>query len=329
LEITELLNIGIIGMGKMGLLHASILNTIPGVCVLAFFDKSRILKWFTRKALAHVMIIDNFGEFAAQKYNAVYVTTPIPTHFAVIKELMSSGITKNIFVEKTLAANYSQSLTLCEEARAAGGVNMVGYMSRFARTFQRARELLHGEKIGEPIAFNAYAFASDFADSKSKPSSGKGGATRDLGAHIVDLSLWLFGELDIFNDGSSHIDENCSSFKVHSSNGLTGKFDISWTKQEYRLPEYGLSIIGSKGTLDVNTDVIRLENAENNITWHRQDLDENVPFLLGATEYYRENEHFIKAVRGNFRAEPDFAAASRADRLIEQAEQEYYRPHEQ
>ncbi len=324
-----MLNIGIIGTGKMGLLHASILNTIPGVRVSAFFDKSRILNWFTRKALNEVIITNKFAEFAAQKYDAVYVTTPISTHFTVIKELFSSGITGNIFVEKTLAANYNQSLSLCEEARIIGGVNMVGYMSRYALTFKRARELLHAEKIGEPIAFKAYAYASDFADSKSKPSSGKGGATRDLGAHVIDLSLWFFGDLDIVPGGSSYINENCSSFKVYSSNGLTGEFDISWAKQEYRLPEYGLFIIGSKGTLDVNTDVIRLENAENKITWHKQDLDDNVPFLLGATEYYRENEHFIKAIRENSSVEPNFAAASRVDHLIEQAEQECYISHEQ
>ncbi len=324
-----MLNIGVIGMGKMGLLHASILNTIPGVRVSAFFDKSRILKWFTRKALTDVMITNKFGEFATQKYDAVYVTTPIRTHFPVIKDLFSSGITKNIFVEKTLAANYNQSLSLYEEARVIGGVNMVGYMSRFAPTFQRARELLHDEMIGKSIAFKAYAYASDFADSKRKPLSGKGGATRDLGAHVIDLSLWFFGDLDIVPGGSLYIDENCSSFKVRSSNGLTGEFDISWSRRDYRLPEYGLSIIGSKGTIDVNRDTTRLEDVENNITWHRQDLDDNVPFLLGATEYYRENEHFIKAVRGNFHAEPDFVAASRVDRLIEQVEQEHDKSHEQ
>ena len=324
-----MLNIGVIGMGKMGLLHASILNTIPGVRVSAFFDKSRILKWFMRKALNDVIITNRFEKFATQKYDAVYVTTPIRTHFPVIKELLSSGITKNIFVEKTLAANYDQALSLCENARVIGGVNMVGYMSRFAPTFQRAREFLHDEMIGKPIAFKAYAYASDFADSKSKPLSGKGGATRDLGAHVIDLSLWFFGDLDILRGGASYIDENCSSFRVHSSNGLTGEFDISWSKQNYRLPEYGLSITGSKGTLEVNQDIIRLEDVENNITWHRQDLDDNVPFLLGATEYYRENEHFIKAVRGNFRAEPDFVAASRVDHLIERVEQEHNKSHEQ
>jgi predicted dehydrogenase len=182
--------------------------------------------------------------------------------------------------------------------------------------------------IGEPIAFKAYAYASDFADSKTRPLSNKGGATRDLGAHVIDLSLWFFGDLDIVQ-GGSYIDENCSSFKVHSANGLTGEFDISWTKQDYRLPEYGLSIIGSKGTIDVNQDTTRLEDVENNITWHRQDLDDNVPFLLGATEYYRETEHFIKSVRGNFHTEPDFVAASRVDHLIEQVEQEHNKSHEQ
>jgi predicted dehydrogenase len=76
LENKELLNIGVIGMGKMGLLHASILNTIPGVRISALFDKNRILKWFTAKAFKDILITDHFKKFAEQKYDAVYVTTP-------------------------------------------------------------------------------------------------------------------------------------------------------------------------------------------------------------------------------------------------------------
>ncbi len=235
------------------------------------------------------------------------------------------GIAKNICVEKTLTSSYEQSATLCQEAKAAGGVNMVGYMSRFASTFKKAKALLQEEMIGNPISFRAHAYASDFANVKGKSLPGKGGATRDLGAHVIDLSLWFFGDLEVEpaapGPSATENTEGGSCFKVRSSNGLTGEFDISWCKAGYRLPEFGLSITGSKGVIKVNADLVKLEKAAGDtITWHRQDLHDSVPFLLGAAEYYREDEHFVRAVLEGGSADPDFNTASKVDLLIDRVE---------
>jgi predicted dehydrogenase len=325
LQEKEHLNIGVIGMGKMGLLHASIVNTIPGVRLLAVYDTSHVLKRFAEKALNDIHVTDNIDEFAGIKYDAIYVTTPIPTHFSIVREMYSRGVAKNIFVEKTLTSNYEQSATLCREAKAASGVNMVGYMCRFAPTFRKARALLQEETIGNPVSFNAYAYASDFADVRSKSLLARGGATRDLGAHVIDLCLWFFGDLEVepAKPGPSATEntEGGSFFKVRSSNGLTGEFDISWCKAGYRLPEFGLSISGSKGVIKVNGDLVKLEKATGDtVTWHRQDLHDGVPFLLGAAEYYREDEHFVRAVLEGGGADPDFNTALKVDYLIDQVE---------
>ena len=321
----KLLNMGIVGMGKMGLLHASIVSTIPGVRLLAIYDKSAIMKGFAKKALNDIQITDSFARFARLKYDAVYVTTPIPTHFSIIRDIYSKGITNNIFVEKTLAASYGQSAELCRESKTAGGVTMVGYMCRFAPTFRKARELLKEDMIGSAISFSAYAYASDFAGVTGKALPGKGGATSDLGAHVIDLSLWYFGDLDVEQaTPGAYImvkDESGSRFLVRGQGGLTGEFDISWCKAGYRLPEFGLAITGPKGILKVNADLVKLDKSGcETITWHRQDLNDNVPFLLGASEYYREDEHFIRAIQEGGSAQPDFNTAAKVDQLIDRVE---------
>jgi predicted dehydrogenase len=322
LDIKKQLNISIIGMGKMGLLHACILNSMPGVRVSTILDKSRLLKLFATKILNEIHITHSFDQFASSRYDAVYVTTPIPTHFSIIHKIFSLELTKNIFVEKTLCSTYEQSSTACREAKITGGVNMVGYMSRFAVTFQKAKELLEDRNIGNPVSFKAYAYASDFASIKGKPLQIKGGATRDLGAHVIDLSLWYFGELEV--KSTTSIDENSSNFNVFSPNGLTGEFEISWLKEGYRLPEFGLVINGTAGRITVNTDDIKLEKNDSSFVWHRQDFNDNVPFLLAAPEYYRENAHFIEAIRQNNLTMTNFATASKVDLLIDQVEGRMY-----
>jgi predicted dehydrogenase len=321
----KLLSIGIIGMGKMGMLHASIVNTLPDARAIAIYDKSTLMQRFLGKALPDIKIVNTFEKFAEQKYDAVYVTTPIPSHYTIINELLSHGIAKHIFVEKTLTARYEQSEMICKKAEGAWGVTMVGYMSRFAPTFKKAKVLLQEEMIGNPLLFKAYAYASDFASAKNRSLQDKGGATRDLGAHVIDLSLWFFGDLTVAPaklESTATVDsDDGSRFQVTGSSGLSGEFDISWAKEGYRLPEFGFEIIGDGGNIKVNADVVKLEKKAGKIAvWHRQDFDDNVPFLLGAPEYFRENEHFIRAILNGQAAEPDFAAASRVDRLIEQAE---------
>jgi len=319
------LKIAVIGMGKMGLLHASLVNSIPGASLVAIYDKSALMKRFLGKAIDNVLITDRYDKFASYKYDAVYVTTPIPSHYSVAENLYKNDITKNVFVEKTLTSNYQHSELLCQLAKTNCGISMVGYMCRFAPTYQKAQALLKENEIGEVTAFKAYAYASDFAKSEGKALPVKGGATRDLGAHIIDLSLWLFGDLELtsveYDEDFVNGVDNGSCFKAKSSSGISGDFDISWAKEGYRLPEFGLIITGTNGIISVNSDRIKIENNSGECKeLHRQDLNDNAPFLLAASEYYREDEHFINAVIKGENAQPDFSEAAKVDYLIEQVE---------
>ncbi len=319
------LKIAIIGMGKMGLLHASLVNSIPEASLVTIYDKSALMKRFLGKAIDNVLITDKYDKFASNKYDAVYVTTPIPSHYSIVKTLYENDITKNIFVEKTLTSNYSNSEHLCQLAKEYKGTTMVGYMSRFAPTYQKVRILLQEGEIGELISFKAYAYASDFAEAADKALPVKGGATRDLGAHIIDISLWLFGDVKLtsveHDEGFRNGVDNGSCFGVKSLTGIQGDYDISWTKQGYRLPEFGLAISGSEGSISVNSDMIKItKNSGECKQFHRQDFNDTVPFLLAASEYYREDELFIKSIIDGKQAEPDFNEAARVDYLIEQVE---------
>ena len=319
------LTVGIIGMGKMGLLHASIVNVLPGVRLSGMYDKNSTVVKFAKKAFTDVCVTDNLEKLADLHLDAVYVTTPIPIHFSLVRTIYAMGIARNLFVEKTLASDREQAKQLCHEAEAAGGVTMVGYMSRFAPTFQKARELLYGGAIGDATSFKAYAYASDFAGHKGKLVLDKGGATRDLGAHIIDQSLWFFGDLEVEPAITPKREDtrDGTSFNVRGTGGLAGEYDISWCREGYRLPEFGLVIHGSKGKLEVNADLIKLETSGADVqTWHRHNLSTDLPFFLGAPEYYWEDEHFIKVIMSGGTAQPDFNTASKVDFLIEKSERQ-------
>src|SRR5271157_2940272 len=185
----------VIGLGKMGLLHACILNVLPKVEVVAICDKSFMLRKFFQKVFQRVLFVGDVADLAGLGLDAIYITTPIPSHFAVAKSVFANGVAENVFVEKTLASSHDDATKMIGLAHDSKGTNMVGYMKRFGVTFLKAKEILGQDMLGELRSFDAYAYSSDFAstDRKSKISGSRGGVLGDLGSHVIDLALWFFG----------------------------------------------------------------------------------------------------------------------------------------
>lgn len=318
------IKVGVIGLGKMGILHSSILNTLPNVELLALCDKSNLIRKVCKKIFVGRHIVDDIAKLSGLDLDIVYITTPIPSHFVVTQNIYSNNIANNLFIEKPLASNYHEASKLSELVKNFGGLNIVGYMKRFAVTFRKAKELLNIGKLGELVNFEAYAYSSDFfgSDKTSKACIARGGMLRDLGAHVIDLALWFFDDLEVdYTTGDQTMDfssGDCLEFNVRRSDGLKGQFSVSWFKEKYRMPEFGLEIKGSEGTLSVTDDQVKLMiNDSDPECWYRHDLKDNVGFQLGGPEYYREDEYFIDAVLNNKVVSPNFETAAKVDYLID------------
>jgi predicted dehydrogenase len=138
--------------------------------------------------------------------------------------------------------------------------------------------------------------------------------------------VWFFGDFEvnsaflesIINDSS----EDSANFEVGNP-GLKGQFHISWCVDKYRMPSFGVAVMGSKGTMKVDDYSLNLTfNDGGAFSWFRHDLDDSVNFLLGESEYYREDAEFVKSVVANRRTEPSFETASRTDYIIDQVKKE-------
>ncbi|MCW4000960.1 MAG: Gfo/Idh/MocA family oxidoreductase [Candidatus Bathyarchaeota archaeon] len=319
------LNIGVVGLGKMGIMHACLLNVFPNVKVAALCDKSRLMRTIAKHAFTGAVVTDSLEQFADLNLDAIFVLTPIPVHYPLIKQIYRDKLAANVFAEKTLTNAYSKSTELTELAKASGGVNMVGYMKRFGVTFNQAKNLLQQQVLGEVQSFEAYAYSSDFAEvpEGSEVSAARGGVLEDLGSHVVDVAGWFFGDLKVssavVNSRISPGSEDDVTFEVAGQDGLGGKFDVSWRKENYRMPEFGLTVHGQRGSLSVNDDEVKLELAgESPKRWYRLDLDDNVGFLLGGPEYYREDQHFLDCITSKNPCKSTFESTLRVDLLLDQ-----------
>lgn len=323
------MRVAVVGLGKMGLLHASIVNVLPRSQLAAFCEKNSTTRRFLKKILPEVPFVGSVEELADLELDAVFITTPISSHSGIAKIVYRDNIARNLFVEKTLSHSYSESKELCCLANNSGGVNIVGYPRRFMVTFRKAKELLDQEVIGELSFFSIDALSSDFYGIKDNPrvSNARGGVLRDLGSHAIDVALWFFDDVQVESAGIESLTGLGAEDSVRcnvsaKSDSVKGAMEISWCAKGYRMPEVGLTIQGSKGTIKVNDDNVSLKVGNKSSIWFRHDLCDNVLFWLGAPEFYREDEHFIKSVLDGSSASPDFDAASKVDKLIEEIQGE-------
>ena len=171
------MRVAIVGFGKMGLLHAGILNVMPKVDLVGVCEANSFTRRMFKKVLRDVPFFADVGELLDLNVDAVFVTTPISSHFAVAKRVYEDRLACHLFIEKPLTSSFADSKLLSNLANKNGGVNMVGYLRRFMVTFSKARELLSAGSIGELESFRINAFSSDFYGLKedSKITLARGG----------------------------------------------------------------------------------------------------------------------------------------------------------
>lgn len=331
-------NIGIVGLGKMGILHAGIVNSMPDAKVIAICEKdsliARLAKNFLPKAIT--LYDDPLKMLDNEQLDAVFITTPIGTHVPIALDLVRANEELSLFVEKPLASSADQAKMACEAVSKSNGIYMVGFQKRFSPVFQRAKEFIENDSIGDLMFFKAYSFSSDVLHEGGswRLRSGMGGVLLDLAPHLVDILLWFFGEPDSVSAVkrrlySSEVDDYVHAVMSFKS-GLKGHMDTCWSIRSYRLPELSIEIHGKKGTLTVTDDFVKHESEiESDLdsalaqVYYKQSFNTSASFLLADPEYTKEDEAFLRAENQPTSPKSDFFEAAKVngtiDRMIESA----------
>jgi predicted dehydrogenase len=317
--------VAIVGLGKMGLMHASIMGMFDDVELVAICEKSRLIRRFGGKMIPGVNLVENLLDLGKKDLHAILITTPPSSHFSIIKSVYENKIASHVFTEKPLAISYNQAEGLVGLAKKYGGVNMVGYHRRFSVTFNKAKQIWESGEIGALSAFEGHAYSADFLGAKTAAqANGRGGVIEDSGCHVIDIALWILGEMEVVNASVGSIlgqgSEDEASIVVRTPDNIEGTLRASWCKEGYRLPDMCLKIKGTLGTLTVNEDQVQVDYGNGkSIVWYKHHLDDNVPFSIGGNEYQRQDSTFIRAVKEGAGGEPGFGTASNVHKLIDQA----------
>jgi predicted dehydrogenase len=323
----------VVGLGPMGLVHTSILNSLPGASVVAAVDKeASILS--AAKAMVRGIDLESDLEAALRdhEFDAVYVCTPVVSHAALVKEVLRANRSAAVFVEKPLASSLHEADELVGLANATSNRTMVGFHNRFNGCFMKAESILKAnDRIGEPRLFRARLLTqgpSDHDESWRSRELG-GGVLLDWGCHLIDLLLWLIGrpsEIQSFKHRvrSERVwDYSLSNWNYPS--GLAGTVEIGWKLEPFNPPDFQLEIFGTKGVLVCSDESVSLSretqaSGSHLVRWETQPanlLTNRVPVLLGKPEYTLEDMAFIDMVQHGLPVPATFEEGRSVHEVIE------------
>lgn len=299
------LNVGLIGMGKMGILHGGILCAMDSVVPRAVADSETMLHRFAKGILPDMNFYKDYREMLEKEpLDLVYITTPTALHPPIAEACASKGIA--FFVEKPLGLSCAHCTPLVRKIEEKPVINMVGYVLHFQDVFRKAKALLDSGVLGRFIHLRSYMYVtqtlSSSSGAKHRKSTLGGGVLNVLATHLVDVLLWLFGDIaQVQGSVKSYYSQEVEDFAhgyLRFASGLEGYLDASWSLRGYRLPEIRIEVEAEKGKLIVTEDFVKIYTDASGRweTFFKQSLYEGVEIDIGGPEFTREDRHMVDSV---------------------------------
>src|SRR6187399_3316858 len=102
-----MIKVALIGAGKMGLSHLSILGAHPDVEIVGVCDTSKMVLNVLEKYSSFPAFTDHVKMLEKAKPDAVFVSVPTKFHYSMVKELLDKNI--HVFAEKPFCLNPRES----------------------------------------------------------------------------------------------------------------------------------------------------------------------------------------------------------------------------
>lgn len=308
-----MVKVGLIGAGKMGISHLSILGAHPDVDVVGVADTSKMVTDVLEKYGSFKCYSDYKKMLQETNPDAVIVAVPTKFHASMVKELLDRGI--HVFAEKPFCLNSAQGEELVALAKTKRLINQVGYHNKFIGNFTEVKRLVDGGYLGNIYHFLGESYGPVVTKKKadtwrSDPSEG-GGCLMDYASHVIDLINYILTPVTkvhgaILKSVYSGGVEDAVYALLELSNRLSGVLSVNWSDETYRKMSTSITIIGTKGKIICDAAELRVYFKEENNSGYSKgwstkyitDLTEEVDFYLRGEEYSAQIDYFVKAVQG-------------------------------
>eukprot|EP00547_Thalassionema_nitzschioides_P007910 CAMPEP_0194198826 /NCGR_PEP_ID=MMETSP0156-20130528/62_1 /TAXON_ID=33649 /ORGANISM="Thalassionema nitzschioides, Strain L26-B" /LENGTH=438 /DNA_ID=CAMNT_0038923653 /DNA_START=33 /DNA_END=1349 /DNA_ORIENTATION=+ len=201
------IKVGVIGAGRIGLVHLEAITKAPGVTPVIISNPTvskaeKAAKQFNLPRFT----ADAMDVIKDPEVDAVWICSPSQYHAEQIKAAAAEG--KDIFCEKPIATCLPETVEAINACNEAGVKLMIGLQRRFDENFRRVKGAVERREVGKPIMIKLCS--RDPAPPPFQYVKGGGGIFTDMAVHDLDMTRFLAGTdpIEILAIGSCHIDKS-------------------------------------------------------------------------------------------------------------------------
>lgn len=326
-----LLRGAVVGFGKLGLLHAGLINALPNSKLDAVVESSGLIQRVVRQHFPGVRVVSNVEQLLEKsKPDFAVIATPTGSHIALAEMFVAAQVP--VFIEKPLSLTAEQARPLIDSLQRDWVPNMVGYMGRYIDTFSKAAQLIHLGVLGQVKMVRSSMYIEQLLKPgegwRYDPSTSGGGVLITQNSHLIDKMLWMFGDIVGVSGNTNRLVSEMVEDHVHAylefGSGAVGFVDASWSARHFRTPTISIHAQGEDGTLDVSDDEVRLfldrptqSLSDGWTTWRKPDLYRPVPVDIGGTQYTLQMMDFLHAVTNFTDVKSNVASGVRTQLVID------------
>lgn len=329
-----MLKVALVGLGKMGISHLSIVRPHPLVEMVGVCDASGLMLDLLDKQTELPVFTDYAQMLREATPDAVIIATPSHLHADMVRAALMADA--HVFCEKPFVLDPAQGVELQDLAQARGLVTQVGYHNRFVATFALAKQLIADGVLGRisgglAEAYGPVVLKPRGASWRTQKAAG-GGCLYDYAAHPVDLLTWYFGSVRSVRGSSlrtifsREVDDAVSSV-LEFDDGVSAQLCVNWSDGSQRKMTTSITLWGTHGRLRVDRQELQVfltpqaaAPAGFNAGWnvkYTTELSKAPWFYVRGEEYSEQIDTFVRrAVSGDTAGVCTFASATRTDAAL-------------
>jgi nucleoside-diphosphate-sugar epimerase/predicted dehydrogenase len=310
------MRVAVIGMGKMGILHANLINVLPNAEVAAMMDLKSGAGSYARGLGLSAPFYQSLDELLAGQddLDATIICVPPAHTLSAVEACARRGL--HMLVEKPLADSVAHARSIVELVRGCSLINATGYMIAYLPTYQKARQLVAEGVLGRVYRFGAGAYMSQvFKEGASgwrfDPAQSGGGTLAMMASHALYMLYGLFGPARAAFASQSNVyssvDDCIHALLWFGDEGqISGSLDSSWSVPGFQRLGLTLTLEGTNGMLALDQERLTLNLYKSaagfEAGWHviaESDLPDEAAFDLGGAGYYPQDRDFVNACAWN------------------------------
>ncbi len=250
------MDIGVIGVGRIGAFHAATLASLPSVdrVVIADVDAERAAKLAAERGYEEASSVDDL----LGKVGAVVIASSTDTHAELIHASVDAGLTT--FCEKPISLDIESTRAVVEHVKRSGITLQMGFQRRFDPGFRAASELVLSGGLGN--LYLVRMAGHDPAPPHESYIPQSGGIFRDFSVHDFDALRFVTGREveEVYADGSvigfpvfaSYDDVDTAVATVRLRGGALGVLSVN--RHDPRGYDIRMELIGSEDAIAVGWD---------------------------------------------------------------------------